>query len=155
MKSSKLFVLSCFLIAFFLVSICATAHSQEWITANQFTITWDVVTELSDGTPFPEGDIIEYRLWLSNAVTDPDKTSPVEVAVIPVNTYVLTMGVEGRYFVGLQTIRKITIGADGEERVIGESVIGWTDDPEIAAGGAIFGLQYYLPPATVHGIRIL
>ena len=155
MKSSKLFVFSCFLITFFLVSICTVAHSQEWITANQFTVTWDAVTELSDGTPLPEGDIIEYRLWLSNAVTDPDKTNPVEVVVTPVNTYVLTIDAEGRYFVGLQTIRKITIGADGEKQVIGESVIGWTDDPEIAAGGAIFGLQYYLPPATVCGVRVL
>jgi hypothetical protein len=147
MKRSKCLAILLFTIAIF--GFLSLAQSQEWHTANQATITWDAVTELQGGIAIPEDDIIEYRVYLVNALTDPDKENPAEIGTTAEIIYVITLNVEGKYFVGLQTIRK---SADGI--CIGESIIGWADDPVIAANGAIFGLQYFLPPDVPHGVRI-
>jgi hypothetical protein len=37
---------------------------------------------------------------------------------------------------------------------IAESVIGWSDDPAIAANGTIFGVQYFLPPLPPTNVRV-
>lgn len=153
MKSSKFFVASLFLITVFLVSICSVVYSQEWHTTNQATITWDAVTGAEEGAPYPETDVIEYRVWLSNAITDPDKTNPVEIGITAELVYVVTLNVEGRFLVGLQTIRKQQQGS--ELVLLGESEIGWSDDPEIVADGRIFGLQYYLSPPPPRGVSLL
>ncbi len=135
-----------FLVLFLTFSV--TAFSQEWHTANQITITWDAVTEMQGGIAIPETDIIEYRVYLANAITDSDKTNPAEIDITGDTSYTITLTGEGQYFVGLQTIRKL---ADGE--VIGESVIGWTDDPAIVLGGATFGIRHFLPPIVATGLR--
>lgn len=136
-----------------LLALPLSALAQEWHTLNQATLTWAAVTNLSNGDPIPESDIIEYRVWLSNAITDPDKVNPVEIGVTAEDVYVITLNTEGRFFVGLQTIRKRQQGA--EVVVLGESVIGWTDDPDIAINGEIFGLQYFLPPDCPRGVGLL
>ncbi|MCK4525913.1 hypothetical protein KAW18_00975 [candidate division WOR-3 bacterium] len=148
----KLFLI--LVLAVFLVS-SVSAFGQEWHTVNQATITWSPVTGAEGGTPFPETDVIEYRVWLSNAVTDPDKTNPVEVGITEETMFVVTLNVEGRYFVGLQTMRSILMGPDDEKKLVGESRIGWSDEPEIALDGNIFGLQHYLPPLPPYGIGLL
>ncbi len=134
-----------FLILFLTFSV--TAFSQEWHTANQITITWDAVTEMHGGVAVPETDIIEYRVYLSNVITDPDKTNPVEIDVTGDTSYTVTLTDE-KCFIGLQTIRKF---ADGE--VLGESIIGWTDDPAICLDGHTFGVRYFLPPMVATGLR--
>ena len=150
MKKNTFFVVSCLLIVFSLVSICTLAHSFEWHTANQSTIVWNAVTTLENNATIPESNIIEYKLWLANALTDPDKENPLEVGVTSETLYVVTLHAEGKFFVGLQTIRK-SQGGD----LIGESGIGWTDDPKITAPGPTFGLQYFILPAMVSGVGLL
>jgi len=142
-----------FLVLFF--SFTAVTLGQEWHTVNQATITWSEVTGSEGGIPFPETDVIEYRVWLSNAVTDPDKTNPVEVGITEETMFVVTLNVEGRYFVGLQTMRSILMGPDDEKKLVGESRIGWSDEPEIALDGNIFGLQHYLSWLPPHGVGLL
>ena len=137
-----------FLVLFLTFSMTALSLGQEWHTANQITITWDAVTEMQGGVVIPETDLIEYRVYLVNAVTDPDKTNPAEVDITGDTSYVITLVNEGQYFVGLQTIRKL---ADGE--VIGESIIGWSDDPAIASDGHTFGIRHFLPPLVPTGLR--
>lgn len=149
-QNCNFFVFSCVLVAFFLVSICTSAHSQEWYIANQVTVTWDAVTELSNGAVIPGDSLIEYRIWLVNVDTDPYKMSPVEVGITSETLYVITLNIEGRFFVGLQTLRKTSEG-----NILGESSVGWTDDPEIAANSETFGLQYFLPPANTRGVGLL
>lgn len=150
MKQNNFFTLTCMLIVFFLFSICTSVHSQEWHVANQATITWDAVTELSNGTVIPGDNIVEYRLWLSNADTDLEKANPVEVGITSETLFVVTLCVEGRFFVGLQTLRKSSDGT-----LLNKSVVGWTDDPAIVANGETFGLQYFLPPANARGVGLL
>lgn len=140
-----------FLVLFLTFSL--TAFGQEWHTTNQITVVWDAVTEMQGGIAIPETDIIEYRVYLANAITDPDKTNPAEIDVTRNTSYVITLTDEGHYFVGLQTIRKILVGSNGDESVVGESVIGWTDDPAIVLDGHTFGIRHFLPPMVPTGLR--
>ena len=135
-----------FLVLFLTFSV--SAFSQEWHTANQITVHWGAVTELEGGIAIPATDTIEYRVYLANAITDPDKTNPAEIGIAGDTSYVITLVGEGQYFVGLQTIRKL---ANGE--LIGESYIGWTDDPAIVLDGHTFGLRHFLPPLVATGVR--
>jgi hypothetical protein len=139
--------LSVIFLALFL-SFSTSAFSQEWHTTNQITVVWDAVTEMQGGIAIPETDLIEYRVYLANAITDPDKTNPAEIGIAGDTSYVITLVDEGQYFVGLQTIRSL---ADGT--LIGESVIGWTDDPAIVLDGHTFGIRHFLPPMVPTGLR--
>lgn len=139
-------------IAFFAVLLvlflAGVALAQTWYTANQATVAWDAVTTIDNGDPLPPTDTIEYVVYLANAVTDPNKTNPVEVARTTNTQQVITLNVEGQYFVGCKAIRKI---ADGTE--VGESVIAWSDDPQYVQNGETFGLRYYLPPSAPNQLR--
>lgn len=135
-----------FLVLFLAFSV--PAFSQEWHTANQITVHWNAVTELEGGIVIPETNLIEYRVYLANAITDPDKTNPAEIGIAGDTSYVITLVNEGSYFIGLETIRRL---ADGT--LIGESGIGWTDDPAIALDGHTFGIRHFLPPLVATGVR--
>ena len=123
--------------------------SQEWVTANQVTITWDAVVAFENGDPIPATDIIGYGVYLVNE-TDTDKTNYIRFGVTTDILYTVTLDKdlpEGRYFVGLRTIRKL---ADGT--TVTRSVIGWTDNPDIVLDGKTFGLNHYFIPMVVGGI---
>lgn len=124
-----------------------TSISQSWITANQITISWDAVATLGNGDSIPESDLIEYIVYLSDAVGDPDKTNPIEVETVNATSCVITLTDEGYYFAGLRTIRKLADGTPASE-----SIIGWSDDPFVVLEGNTFGIRYFLPPAVVRGL---
>jgi hypothetical protein len=135
------------------LTFTGVVFAQEWHTTNQITVVWDAVTEMQGGAVIPETDIIEYRVYLANAITDPDKMNPAEIDITGELSYTITLTGEGHYFVGLQTIRKILVGSNGDESVVGESVIGWTDDPAIVLDGHTFGIRHFLPPMVPTGLR--
>jgi len=124
------------------------APGQEWITTNQATISWDPVTTTSDGIPFPAGDQVAYSVFTAEASADPDKASPSLMKTVFDTEYTITLTEEGQYFVGIKTIR---MSADGA--VIGESVIGWSDDPAIVLDGRTFGLRHFLAPMVPTGLK--
>jgi hypothetical protein len=146
--------LSLILILIVFLAFPILVSGQEWHTANQVTITWDAVAEMSDGTAILETDIVEYKIHLANAVTDPDKANPTVIGITGDTSYVITLVDEGQYFVGLQTIRKTLVGSNNEENVIVESIIGWTDDPAIVLDGNTFGIRYFLSPMVATGVRV-
>ena len=122
-----------------LLIVSGAAWAQIWHTTNQATVKWDAVTELLDGTPLPAGDVIRYDIYMVNAVTDVEKANPVKIAEdIEATQHTLTLGVEGRYLLGIKAKRVV------EGEMVGESEMGWTDDPEIVANGEIWGLRYFL-----------
>lgn len=139
-----------FLVAIFSIWTICDAYAQEWHIANQITISWDAVTKMEGGAIIPETDIIEYKVHLANAIIDPEKTNSVEIGIADECIYTLTLNTEGQYFVGLQTLRM-----KPDRTLIAESVIGWSDDPAIVANGAIFGLQYFVPPLPPHNVRVV
>ena len=134
-----------FIIIVALIFWSGLAYGQTWHTANQVTVAWDAVTELTNGTPVPTGDIVKYKVWLKNAVTGGD---PVELGEITELEYTITLNIEGKYFVG------VSAGRYSSENVfLNESIICWSDVAECIAEGT-FGVQYYLPLADVFNMRI-
>lgn len=143
---SRMKILGILLIIAVFMAIGPRAQAFTWYTANQYTIAWDAVTEKSDGTAIPDTDTVEYSVALSNQITDPDKTNPVEVWRGPEIQTTFTIAVEGQYFIGVKAIRKIADGTD-----VSESVNAWSDDPG-ATGDNPFGVRFYLSPKLVTGI---
>lgn len=129
------------------LSIPGFVSCQEWITANQVTVVWDPVTKFDNGQPIPADDIIEYIVYLVRS-SDIEKVDPVAIWTADSTEYTITLGVEGRWFVGLQTLRK-----DSSGTILSRSIVGWSDDPLIVSEGRVFGLCYYLAPAPISNLR--
>ena len=132
---------------FMMLLFGSVVWAQTWHTANQTSVSWSAVTHSTTGDPLT--DDITYKLYLANAVTDPDKSTPSLIVEGVVDTrYTITLGVEGRFFVGIKAVRSI----DGE--VVAEGEMSWSDDPLVVANGQTFGIRYFLPPAEVVGLGI-
>ena len=79
-----------------------------------------------------------------NQATDPNKENPVLVWQGTELQTTITLPDEGLYLVGVKTWRVI----DAEVSL--ESLIAWSDDPDIVGGDTkTFGVRYYLPPDQV------
>ena len=116
----------------------APVFALEFYNANQATLAWDAVTTDVDGDPITG---LTYKLWLANADTDPTKTNAVEVWTGTELTATITLGVKGRYFVGVQAW-------------LGDlpSVINWADELAGQEIVGLFGLRFAVPP---HGPKNL
>lgn len=130
------------ILAFAQVGFCV-----EWKTTNQATAAWDAVTTLDDGSALPAGNTVKYRVYLSNAVTDPDKANPALLGETDQLEYVITLNAEGKYFVGVQSVR-----FDETATEVGVSAINWSDTNGAATPNP-FGLVHYLPPAAPANLR--
>lgn len=139
-------ILGILLIIAVFMTMGARVHAFTWYTADQYTIAWDAVTLKTDDTTIPDTDTIEYVVSMSNKITDPDKTNPVDLWRGPEIQTIITLNVEGHYFFGVKAIRKIADGTD-----VSESVNAWSDDPA-ATGDNPFGVRFYLSPKRVTGI---
>ena len=121
-------------------------YALTWHTTNQSTIAWDPVA-VDSGT-------VEYEVFIANSVTDPGKANPVSVWRGAEVQTTITLNAEGSYYTGVKTWRII----DAETSL--ESVIGWSDDPNIAADvdgdgvGDPFGIRYYAPPGVIQRLRL-
>lgn len=144
MKKSKLFLV---MVVFFMFVSVAWAD-VSWFTANQKTVMWDAVTTNTSGGTIPDTDTIEYVLYLSNTITDPSKSNPAEVGTTTELTYTITLNVEGLYYVGIKSVRKLPDGV-----IAGESEVVWSDNPLYVSNGNTFGLRYFLPPSIISGFR--
>lgn len=122
--------------------LTGVAFAQTWHTANQATVEWDAVSVPADST-------VEYVVYLANAVTDPNKTNPTEIATTTTTSQLIALGTEGSYFVGVKSRRILT--ADGSN--VGESDISWSDDPTRVQNGETFGLRYFIPPDAPGNLR--
>jgi len=130
-----------------LVLYASIAHTQTWVSANQVTVAWDAVTTLSDGTPIPETDTVQYNIYLASE-TDVDKTDPILVGTTTETQYTITMEAEGRFFVGAQTER-----LDSNGNLLNQSSIGWSDNSTYVATET-FGVQFFLAPAAPTGLGV-
>jgi len=144
----KKLVLTLAIVCLLLLGTTAAVTAQTWYTANQRTVAWNATTTLENGDPLPSGSTISYDVWLSNAITDPDKTNPVKVATVTDLTYTITLNVEGKYFVGCSANRIV------DNEIVSSSDVSWSDDPAACENGDTFGLQYFFPPAKPNGMRL-
>ena len=134
-----------FLVLF--LTLPMSVFAIDWFSANSSVITWSAVTTLENGEPILHTGYISYSVWLA-LEADTAREDAIELGVTTDLTYVVTMAEEGKYFVGLQSIRNTSDGL-----LICKSRIGWSDEPEIVADGVTFGLSYYYPPAMVQELR--
>ena len=111
-----------------------------YYNANQFTLGWDLVTTDVDGDPISG---VSYEVVMANAITDPTKTNPAIVArpAAGIATATVTIGVKGRYFVGVRSVW------DGLK-----SGINWGDLPD---GQTVpeFGVRFAAPPKDPVGLK--
>ena len=128
-----------------------SALSIEWKTANQATVQWDAVTTLSDGNPVPSDNSVKYRVYLANAVTDPDKTNPSLLTTNPISAleYIITLNTEGKYYIGVSAVRYDSTGAEIADT---ESDINWSDTNGESTPNP-FGLVYYIKMGAPKNLR--
>ena len=144
----KITLITILLIIAVSMTMGSRAHAFEWFPANQRTVAWDAVTLKTDDAPIDATDTIEYSVYLANSITDPNKTNPVQIWRGPETQTLITLVTEGSYFVGVRSHRMLE---DGTE--VGESTIAWSDDPLATGANGEFGVQYFLGPKEVQGLR--
>lgn len=76
-----------------------------------------------------------------------DGANVTEVGATAELSYTITFQAEGRYFLGVQSVREV----DGE---IFHSEVSWSDNPEVCANTESFGAVYYEPPDAAIGLKI-
>jgi hypothetical protein len=120
------------LIAFLVFGLPFVVSAQTWHPVNQVTVGWDAVN-LATG----------YKIFIKSV----DGTIEKEVGVTAELSYTITFQEEGRYFLGVQSVREI-------DEEIFHSVIVWSDNPEVCANGEAFGAIYYELPDTAGGLKV-
>lgn len=112
----------------------------DFHNANQVSLAWDAVTTDIDGDSITG---VNYRIYLANADTDPNKANPVIVEDnIVENTKTISLNTKGRYYVGVQAFL-------GDQ----ESVINWGDEVENMGDNSLFGLRWAVPPHPAKNLK--
>jgi hypothetical protein len=124
-----------------LAGVAMAAVPDVWHVADSVTVVWDAVTTNADGGPLAEGTI-EYEI----VAACQDKADPVPLWRGSETTAVITLPDQGRYLLGIKAILMV----DGEQ--VAQPDYGWTDDPEVVAGGDIFGLMFFRAPGRVKNL---
>ena len=107
------------------------AWAQTWHPTNQITMAWDAATNAT-----------KYKVYTKA----PDGTNIVLKAEVTETTYTYTFTEEGRYFLGVQSIREV-------DTEVLESTISWSDNIEVCQDAVNFGAVYYVPPDAPIGLR--
>ncbi|RPJ12062.1 MAG: hypothetical protein EHM36_00170 [Deltaproteobacteria bacterium] len=143
----KLKCLTACLILFLAIPCIALGAVSQWKTANQVTLQWKPATTLVDGTPLPAGYSVVYKVFIKS---DGSTATPTEVATVTAAQATITFTSEGRYVLGIQTIRLDSSGA-----VVSEAPISWSDDPALVRNGVTFGAMYFIAPSQASEIEPL
>lgn len=130
--------------------VCSPVLAEvTWVTANQATVGWEAVSKIITNTgeiDIPAGDAVQYKVFLANAITDPEKANPAYIATTEALEYTYTLGIEGMYYAGVQGVR---IPEGTEEEI--PALISWSDDPVFCVDGTVFGIRMYWPTKGVGG----
>lgn len=118
------------------------AQTLPFHNANQVTVGWNAVTQDVDGEPLTS--TVFYKLWLVNADTDPEKNNAVEVWTGEELQATITLGIKGRYFVGVQAWLDEDL----------HSFINWADELEGQEEVTLFGLRFAVPPNRPKNLRM-
>jgi hypothetical protein len=124
------------ILAVLFMAMAGSAQAQTWTTANQITVAWDAVT-------VPSGTV-SYRVYSK------PETSSLETLMTTTSATqaTLTFTTEGRYFLGVLTVRTL----NGVE--VDASRIAWSNVATDVQAGVTFGVQYIVRPADTKNIRI-
>ena len=136
---------------------------MDWIRSNVASISWAGVSTKQDGSALPVGDVIKYRVYHRDELGN--ETFLVETELL--NT-VIDFIQEGRYIVGISSVRYVDVNKDGQftdiegqtldfgpdldetgNYVIIESDISWSDQAVPS-----FGYVNYIDPAKPPGLIV-
>lgn len=120
--------------------LCAPSLAMEWHTANQITAGWDAVTAANPA------DVIKYAVY-TKILPNGEPTLLGEQDTL---TAVITFDTEGRYIIGVSTVRYIDTGLPTEERL--ESVVNWSDTNGENTPNP-FGARYFINPNPPKNLR--
>lgn len=121
-----------FLIVLLVFGLSFAASAQVWHPVNQVTVGWDAAN-LATG----------YKIFIKSV----DGAIEKEVGATAELLYTITFQDEGRYYLGVQSVREI----DGE---IFHSTISWSDNSEVCFNSESFGAIYYRLPDDVGGLKV-
>jgi hypothetical protein len=145
----KFLVLLVVLLGFFSGSILNAATTITWKATNQATVAWDVVNTFDDNSAFPAGTTIQYGVYTRKDIDPPLAPPAVQVTTVNVPTATITFATEGKYYVGVQSLRFDT----GVHNVGGDSTIAWSDVDTNCQGGVPFGFTFYKVMKQPKGLR--
>jgi len=137
-----------FLITVIILCVAINAGAVDnWKETDQVTIAWDAVVQLENGDPIPSDNTIKYKIYLVNAIADVEKANPVLITETDQTSQVITMTTEGKYFVGVSTVRYDSTG-----ELINESAVNWSD-VNGEATPVPFGLMHYFQAKAPINLR--
>ena len=126
-----------------LVLIClfvTPVFAQTWYTANQVTVGWDAVP------PIVSTDTVKYQVYTKVGTTG----TPAKVGgEITATELTISFSVEGRYFIGVETIRY----PQGETVGIPSATKAWSENAADCAAAGPFGVVFYVAPGSVKGLK--
>lgn len=115
-------------------------NAQTWFPANQATVAWDPVA------PIATGDVIKYQCYTRNDTTSAGTKVGGEITA---TQQVISFPAEGRYYIGVETIRY----AAGETVGIRSDRIAWSNNASDCSSAGPFGIVYLVSPGAVKNIR--
>jgi hypothetical protein len=124
------------LIIIFVLLLAAPAVALDEFVANEKTVGWDSVA------PIQPTDTIAYNIYTKNLATD----EIVFIETVPDLQKTIQFNVEGKFTVGISTVRTV---ADGE---VIESIINWSNVNGVSTPNP-FIIKWYVPidpPPNLH-----
>lgn len=131
-----------FLVLVILFSFLSSAYAINWSIADQKTVGWDAVTTIGNDEPIPSGDVIKYRVYISKMPSGEEQV----VGDTDQLQYTITFTEEGKYIVGVQTVR---IPQGETEEIL--SSINWSNSEDIEAVPVPFGIKFFVNPSAPKG----
>jgi heme/copper-type cytochrome/quinol oxidase subunit 2 len=119
--------------------LCSTGMAQTWHTANQATIAWTAVA------PVAPTDVIKYQLYTRTDTVSAGTKVGTEVTG---TQSLVTFSTEGRYYIGVETIR-YPVG----ETVGIRAAKSWSNIAADCAAAGPFGIVFFVAPPAATGLR--
>ncbi len=94
----------------FLGMVCITllfsCNSTQWVTSNNVTIEWDAPTQLTDDSPIPPDQVLQYNVYIDvdTDKTHDDKILKTEKPIAETSYTLPTIEHKGHYFIGIQAL---------------------------------------------------
>lgn len=138
MKKVFVIVAGCLLLA-------GLVKAETWHTANAVTVGWDATPKIVDT------DVIKYQLYISSNINEPIGSIAAYGEEITATESVIKFDVEGKYLIGVESIRYPQGQTDG----IKSETISWSNNSNVCANGLAFGVVYYIRPSNISGLRFI
>lgn len=128
------------IVALLMIALSTTAQAQTWHTANQGTVAWDAVA------PIQPTDTIKYQVYVRSDLVSAGQPVGGEITALQ---QAISFSTEGRFYVGVKTIRY----PQGEAAGIPSEGTAWSSNAADCAAAGPFGFAYFVAPPTPGGLR--